>query len=173
MKRSNRVRDVRTINTLLTGAEVEARRTGETLPGAEHLLLSALALPDGSARRTFERVGADPDGLRSAIEGQHAAALRAIGIEPPDDSELGSDLPAPTRAFRSNASARSVFQNASKMARSDHSSPLIGAHVVLAIADMEHGTAARALTAMGIDRTALAAAAREEIGRQAPLAADA
>src|SRR5687767_10675111 len=75
MKLTKRVRDVRTINMLLTGAEAEARRAGESLPGAEHLLLSAIALPDGSARRAFERVGADPDRLQAAIAAQHADAL--------------------------------------------------------------------------------------------------
>jgi hypothetical protein len=35
---------------------------------------------------------------------------------------------------------------------------------VAAVAGMEHGTAARALIVMGIDRAALAAAAREEAG---------
>jgi ATP-dependent Clp protease ATP-binding subunit ClpA len=166
MKLTKKVRDVRTINKLLTGAEAEARRAGETLPGAEHLLLSAIALPDGSARRAFERVGADPDRLRAAIAAQHADALRGIGIEPPDDAALdaepGDDAPAAPRAFRSNASARSAFQEASKMARSEGSSGLLGAHVVAAIAKMEHGTPSRALTEMGIDRAALAAAAREE-----------
>jgi ATP-dependent Clp protease ATP-binding subunit ClpA len=166
MKLRNRVRDVRTINTLLTGAEAEAHRAGESQPGAEHLLLSALALPDGSARRAFTRAGADHDQLRAAIAAQHADALRAIGIEPPDDAAFDAavvdDSPAATGVFRSNASARSAFQAASEMARSGPSSQLVGAHVVAAVAQMEHGTAARALTVMGIDRCALAAAAREE-----------
>ncbi|MBK6300079.1 MAG: hypothetical protein IPF40_03180 [Actinomycetales bacterium] len=43
----NAGRDVRTINALLTGAEREARRGGDALPGPEHLLLSALDLADG------------------------------------------------------------------------------------------------------------------------------
>lgn len=167
MKLTKRVRDVRTINKLLTGAEAEARRAGESLTGAEHLLLSAIALPDGSARRVFERVGADPDRLQAAIAAQHADALRGIGIQPPDDSALdiaiGSETPAPTGAFRSNASARDAFQEASKMARSEGSSGLVGAHVVAAVAQMEHGTASRALREMGVDRASLVDAAREEI----------
>jgi ATP-dependent Clp protease ATP-binding subunit ClpA len=167
MKLTKRVRDVRTINKLLTGAEAEARRAGESLAGAEHLLLSAIALPDGSARRVFERVGADPDQLHAAIAAQHADALRSIGIQPPDDAALdaaiGSETPAAAGVFRSNASARSAFQEASKMARSEGSSGLVGAHVVAAVAQMEHGTASRALSKMGIDRASLAGAAREEI----------
>ena len=49
MKLAGKVRDMRTIKTLLSGAEAEAQRARESLPGAEHLLLSAVALPDGSA----------------------------------------------------------------------------------------------------------------------------
>lgn len=167
MKLTKRKRDVRTINKLLTGAEAEAWRAGESLPGAEHLLLSAIALPDGSARRAFERVGADPDRLRGAIAAQHADALRGIGIQPPDDAALdaamGSDTPATAKVFHSNASARGAFQEASKLARSEGSSGLVGAHVVAAVAQTEHGTASRALSEMGIDRASLADAAREEI----------
>jgi ATP-dependent Clp protease ATP-binding subunit ClpA len=170
MKLSKPVRDVRTINKLLTGAEAEARRGGESVPGAEHLLLSAIALPDGSARRAFERVGADADGLRAAIAAQHADALRGIGIEPPDDAALdaaaSSDTPAAAGVFRSNASARRAFQEASRMARSERSSGLVGAHVVAAVARVEHGTASRALSTMGVDRAALAAAARDEISER-------
>lgn len=171
MKLKKATRDIRTINALLTGAEAEARQTGESLPGAEHLLLSALALPEGSARRAFERVGADPDGLRPAIAAQHTEALRAVGIEPPDDEALDEaivkDTRAGTKLYRANASLDSAFRAAGDLARADKRSPLVGAHVVVAVAQMEHGTAARALTLMGIDREALAAAAREESGAAA------
>jgi ATP-dependent Clp protease ATP-binding subunit ClpA len=167
MKLTKPVRDIRIISKLLSGAEAEAQRAGESMPGAEHLLLSALALPDGSARRAFERVGADPDQLRPAIVAQHADALRGIGIEPPDDASLdATDTPEATGVFRSNASARTAFHEASRMARSEKSKRLVGAHVVAAVAQMEHGTAPRALTVLGIDRTALAAAACEEIDEQ-------
>jgi hypothetical protein len=159
MKLRNKVRDVRTIKTLLTGAEDEARRAGEGLPGAEHLLLSALALPDGTARRAFERAGADPDGLRAAIERQHADALRGIGIEPPE-LDAPDEPPEAGGPFRSTASARAAFRAASDMARANGG--LLGAHVVAAVAAIEHGTAPRALAAMGVDRTALAAAAEDE-----------
>jgi ATP-dependent Clp protease ATP-binding subunit ClpA len=171
VKLKNPVRDVRTIRRLLTGAETEARQAGESLPGAEHLLLSALALPDGSARRAFETLGADPHQLRPAIAAAHAEALRGIGIEPPDDAaldaEVGLDTRAPTGVFRSNASAQSAFRAAGELARAEKSQ-LVGAHIVAAVAEMEHGTAARALTVMGIDRATLAAAAHQEASIRRP-----
>ena len=163
MRLKNPFRDMRTIRMLLEGAEAEANRAGESMPAAEHLLLAALELPDGTARRAFERVGADPGALRQAIEDQHAEALRAIGIDA-DTAELaGPTAPLANGVYRSSGSAQSAFQAAGTLARKTRSQ-LVGAHVVLAIADMEHGTALRALRARGIDIDALAAAAREEAG---------
>jgi ATP-dependent Clp protease ATP-binding subunit ClpA len=163
MKLRERVRDVKTIKKLLTGAEEEAHRAGDAMPGPEHLLLSAIALDDGSARRAFVRVGADPDELRDAIARQHADALRSVGIAPPDEAAFDDAAldGAPKGVFRSTAPARSAFQAASDTARSGGGG-LLGVHVVAAVADLEHGTAARSLAAMGIDRHALAAAARDE-----------
>jgi ATP-dependent Clp protease ATP-binding subunit ClpA len=164
MRLGNPFRDMRTIKMLLEGAEAEAGRAGESVPGAEHLLLAALELPDGTARRAFERVGADPGALRQAVEGQHAEALRAVGI----DAEAGADLPATAEprangVYRSSGSAQSAFQATGSLARKS-STQLVGAHVVLAITDMEHGTAIRAVRHLGIDVHGLASAAREEAG---------
>ena len=165
MRLKNRFSDMRTIRTLLEGAEVEAGRAGESMPGAEHLLLAALDLPDGTARRAFERVGADPSTLRQAIEEQHAEALRAVGIDADSAGAEGVVFVAPhtNGVYRSSGSAQSAFQAAGKLARETRSQ-LVGAHVVLAIAGMEHGTAIRAVRSVGIDIDALAAAAREEVG---------
>lgn len=161
------MRAKRSIKKLLTGSEAEAHEAGETLPGAEHLLLSALSLPDGSARRAFERLGADPHDLRSAIAGQHAEALRAIGIEPVSDDVLdapaGRAVAPATGVFGATASAEAAFRAAVDLAKAEKPSNLVGAHVVAAIAEMEHGTAARALGAMGVDRHALAIAAQQEL----------
>jgi ATP-dependent Clp protease ATP-binding subunit ClpA len=164
MRFKNRFRDTRTIRTLLERAEAEANSAGEDVPGAEHLLLAALDLDDGTARRTFEQTGADPDALRQAIEEQHAEALRAVGID--GDAGTGSAVSAAPRrkgVYRSRGSAESAFQAAGKLARKT-GSQLVGAHVVLAITDMKHGTAIRAVRSLGIDIDALAAAAREEAG---------
>jgi ATP-dependent Clp protease ATP-binding subunit ClpA len=164
MRLKNPFRDMRTIKTLLEGAEAEANRDGESMPGAEHLLLAALDMPDGTARRAFERVGADPSSLRQAIAEQHAEALRAVGIDADAGAEpAGSVAPRANGAYRSTGSAQSAFQAAGSLARKSHTQ-LVGAHVVLAITDMEHGTAIRAVRSLGIDPAALAAAARDEAG---------
>jgi len=156
------IREFRTIRQLLGGAERLARESGDALPGAEHLLLSALALPDGTARRVFESVGADPDDVASAIAAQHEDALRAIGIELDAD---GLDVPAPESRgiYHSTPSAQTVFRRAVELSGTPKPRRLLGAHVVIAVAEMEHGTAARALSHMAVDRARLEAAARREL----------
>ena len=167
MKLKTRLTDVRTINTLLTGAQAQAHRAGEEQPGAEHLLLSALDLPDGSARRAFERIGADPDAFRTAVAASHDDALTLVGIEPLPDDVLDAGLPlAAHGVFQMNASGRAAFQTAGRLARADSHAGLTGAHIVVAVAQMEHGTAARALRHMGVDPAALLEAANTEIAAQ-------
>lgn len=155
--------EVTTVKALLTGAEAEANRDGESLAGAEHLLLAAFDLPDGTARRAFERLGASPERYREAIGTVHADALRGVGIATGDlPAGAGSARP-PTGPMRTKASAQEAFQAAVKLAKASKPNRLLGAHVVIAVTRMEHGTAARALAALGLDRAALAGAAREEI----------
>jgi ATP-dependent Clp protease ATP-binding subunit ClpA len=167
MKIKNPIKDMRTIKEILTSAEDAARRAGESQPGAEHLLLAALEHPEGSARRAFERVGADPDAFGPAVAAQHVEALRTVGIEPPPEDTLAPPPEAkPSRWYRANASLQYAFKRAGELARDD-GTWLTGAHVVVAVAGMEHGSAARALRAMGVDREALAAAAAAE-ARAAP-----
>ena len=167
MKLTRALQDIDTINQLLTGCEGEARRLGDALPGAEHLLLSALELPDGTARRAFERAGADPDQYRAAISATHSNALLAIGISADDDAAAAPSSALPAKAtgvFRTNASQQQAFQAAVKLSKASKPSVLLGAHVIMAVCQMEHSTAARALDTMGIDRAALSAAASAELG---------
>ncbi|SHF98414.1 Clp protease N-terminal domain-containing protein [Geodermatophilus nigrescens] len=157
------VRDVRTIEQLLTTAEAEARAGGEDAPGAEHLLLAATTLPDGTAGRALARVGVEPQRLRAAVEEAHAGALAAVGIEAGPAPAAPALQAAPTGAFRSTPQAQQVFQDAVALAKAGRGG-LTGAHVVVATARLEHGTAARALAALGVDRDRLRAAAEAEAG---------
>ena len=155
-----------TIKQLLEGAERLAQQSGESLPGAEHLLLSALALPDGTARRAFERLGVDPAGLPSAIAAQHDDALRAVGIGV-DAKDLGTPAPEARGFYLSTPSAQTAFKRAVELSGKPKPRRLRSAHVVLALTEMEHGTVARALKRMGVDRRRLADAARQELATPA------
>ena len=157
--------DIRFMQSLFPAAEALAAAEGEKEPGAEHLILASLDFQEGSARRVFERVGADSDQFQAAVTAQHAAAQRSIGIE--DDAEaIHGQLPPPPDksrgVYHSAPSAREVFPEVVKLVKQDKSR-LSGAYILLAASQMEYGTTARALEEMGIDRRDLATAARAEV----------
>lgn len=165
MSRKNRMYDIRFMQSLFPAAEAEAAAMGEREPGAEHLILASLEFQEGSARRVFHRVGADPDQFRAAIAEQHADALRSIGI---DDGAAALDerLPPPAEGpsgfYHSAPSARQVFPEVVKLVKRDKSK-LSGAYILLVASQIEHGTTARAFAAMGIDRSELESAAQAEV----------
>jgi len=157
------LQDMRTIKTLCEGAEDQARKAGQQHPGAEHYVLSALALDDGSARRVFERLGKDPEAYREALAGQHVAALKKLGI---DAGGVGEPQPVagkPAALFDSQPSGQALMQALPELAKRSPA-PLRGAHVLLAAAGMQHSLAARALRTMDVELEALARAAEEELG---------
>ncbi len=159
--------DMRTIKQLLTDAERIAREMGEEEPGAEHMLLSAMGLPDGSAARALGRLDVDADGIRLALREEHADALVTAGV--PRDAARAMAEPVPLGPagrpllYGAGPSAREVFQEAGRLARSSKQR-LMGAHVVVAVADLERGTLPRVLDRLGLDRQALADAAKAELG---------
>lgn len=159
MSRKSLSHGTRTVKTVMLGAEMHAEDLGDSSTGPEHLLLAALDLPDGDARRAFERIGADPDGVRVAIIDVHASALRAIGIEPVSEERLGRG--SSRRRERLSRTAVSTVRLAGDESKRDRSKAF-GAHIVAAVAQLEHGTAPRALHAMGIDLDELLVAARTE-----------
>ncbi len=161
----NAMRDMRTIKRLLTQAEAEARSGGEETHGPEHLLLAATTLPDGTAARSLERAGVDAQQLRRAIEDVHVSALASAGIDARGQAGVEPGLRGPaTGVLRSTPQAQQVFREAVALSKSTKPSLLKGAHVVAAICSLEHGTAARVLLSLGVDRDRLWEVACAEAG---------
>jgi hypothetical protein len=157
--------DIKTMSVLFPAAEAAARADGLDVAGAEYLLVAALDLEDGSARRAFERVGADPDDFPAAIRGQHDAALQQAGMVGIDDTALDQHLPEPTQPIgptRTAPSAHQMFRSVVKAVRRD-ASQLYSAYFVLAATETNYGTTIRAIRHLGIDPADLAEAARAEI----------
>ncbi|MES2584810.1 MAG: Clp protease N-terminal domain-containing protein [Pseudomonadota bacterium] len=162
-----RFRDMSTIKTLCLAAEQHANADGKKAPGAEHFVLAALESPDGTARKAFEHIGADPNGLREAIAQQYADALKAVGIDTAPGAagtgEAAVVVPPGTGAYQTQASAQSMVQLLASQQKANAGAPLLSAHVLVAVAAAQHGVAIRALKAMGVDPKALAEAAAVEI----------
>lgn len=159
-----RLKDMRTLHLLFTRAEHHARAQGQPQPGAEHFLLAAIDLPEGSARRAFERVGVDPSALPAAIEQQYRDALAQVGIQAamPPARPLTAAGP---RVYRAQPSGEGLVQTLVN-ARKGQPGPLLGAHLVALVATTPQGVAARALSTLHVDLPALAhAAGLETAGR--------
>lgn len=160
-------RDMSTIKALCLTGEKHANADGRKEPGAEHFVLAALESPDGTARKAFEQINADPSGFRAAIAQQHTDALKAVGIDV-QTSALGAGGPAVavppnTGAYQAQASAQTMMKQLATLQKANAGAPLLSAHVLVAVAAAQHGVAIRALKAMGVDPQALADAAAVEI----------
>jgi ATP-dependent Clp protease ATP-binding subunit ClpA len=152
------------MNAMFPAAELEAKRLGEKEPAEEHLVLAALELPEGSARRAFERIGADPVAFRMAIAKQRNDALRAAEIAALDE-DVEENTPKPDLSFavtRTSPSAQMVFKKVVELVPTENS-PIYGAYIVMVAAGIEQGKTAEALRSMGVDTDALIDAARAEI----------
>ncbi|WP_331767443.1 Clp protease N-terminal domain-containing protein [Embleya sp. NBC_00896] len=158
----NAIHDMGAMKLLLTGAEAEARALGDELPGPEHLLLAALALPDDSGREALAASGVTVEDVRRSLTASHVAALRSVGVDA-DSVPPTPPGPAPHGPYRASGSANDVFQRAVAISKTARPKKLRTAHVVMAVAELEHGTAARVLRDLGIERAALIAAADEAI----------
>ena len=158
-----RVSDMGVIRALCLDAEAYARKDGQHEPGAEHFVLAAFDLPDGSARRAFQRAGGAHEQFEAALAAQHAGALRAIGVTVDVDLEPAIAEPA-EGIYEAAASGRELMQTLAARGQSGDRSPLVGAHVVAAVAAMPRGVVARTLRAMNVDREMLRLAAIEESG---------
>ena len=158
--------DMHTIKQLLTDAERISRELGEAEPAAEHLLLAATELPDGSAARALARVGTDAAAIRDGLVAEQADALVAVGV--PREHAEALAVPQPLGdagrplLYAAGPTARDLFARAGEMARAEKRG-FSGAHVVAAAAEVELGTLARVLDRLGVDRQRLAEAARAEL----------
>ncbi len=160
-----RLREMRTMKRLFEAAEREAQRDGAAEPGAEHLLVAACELDEGSGRRALAAVGCTVDDLRTAITAQRTAALAGVGVVA-DADRLRAEQPAPSPGrgpFRSSPSLQAAFQRVSAQVRAERAE-LGGARFLLDALDLEHGTLARTIDHLGVDRADLHAAAVAERG---------
>lgn len=158
-----RIRDVKTIGKLIPGADEEARSLGKKTTGAEHFVLSALNLEDGTASKTFEKLGIDSIGFRNAVKAQYDVGLSTKGV----DAGSLDDEPVPVHSDKashsSKPSGQSLMKSLYALKQKDKERPLQGAHVLIAAAAIEHGVLPAALKVLGINRDALAKVASEEL----------
>lgn len=163
-KLKQRFRDVQTIKALCQGAERYANTDGQLEPGAEHFILAALELPDGTAKMAFKRIDADPSRFSLAVAQQYSDALGNVGVHIPEAPVVART--SEKRLYRASASGQALFQMLADIQKSTSDGPLFSAHVLIAASAAQYGVVPRALRCMGINPETLAAAARAEIFQQ-------
>lgn len=162
----NSLRNISTIKSLCLGAEQIANAEGQKQPGAEHFILAALDLPDGTARRAFERIQIDPGSFRVAINQQYQDALRNMGIDLQQGNAISDTtvpMPSGTGLYKTQPSAQTLMQHVTRQLKGSNVPLLLGAHVLIAATHTQYGVAIRAFQSMGVDPIKLTEAATEEV----------
>ena len=159
-------KDMGTIKTLCEAAERIANGAHQAAPGAEHFVLAALELPDGSAARVFSKLGISAGAFREALREVHRAALKAAGVSAEQIASSEQDvppLPRPDEIYNAAPSGEAVLKGLAALRKRGVSGPLRGVHVLEVVSAMQHGTTARALALLGRDAPTVMAAIRSEM----------
>lgn len=159
-------RDMGTIKTLCEAAERIANGEHQVAPGAEHFVLAALELPDGSAARVFARLGIEGSAFLEALRDDHRASLRAAGVS--DQQIAGSErevpcLPRPKELYNASPSGEAVLKGLAALRKRGVTGPLQGVHVLDVVSAMQHGPTARAFRLLGRDEATVVAAIQGEM----------
>ncbi len=154
-----RARNMRVVSQLMTTSEQYANAMGEQEAGAEHLVLAAFDLPDGTARKAFEQAGGDPEAYMGAIDKQYRDALTTAGIQTPKNNS--DDLIEKKFFPRAKPSFTNVVRDMAKHSNFWKAKPLVGAAVIASVARQERGVAIRALRTLEIDPHRLLHSAEE------------
>lgn len=158
--------DMATIKTLCEAAERIARENHQERPGAEHFVLAALELPDGSAARIFNALGLTGADFARALQETHRAALSTAGVGMDQIEGSERDVPPlgqPKGLYDAAPSGAAVLQGLAALRKRGISGPLSGAHVLQVVSTMQHGTTARAFKLLGRDQASVAAAVQAEM----------
>lgn len=164
-----RIKDVGTISALCQGAETHARQNGEEKPGAEHFLLAAIDLDDGTAKRIFQKFGVNSNAINNAIKKQYADALINVGIDPSAFNSGNPDTevnPPQHRLYQGKPSVQSMMQELAALRRKDKDTPLLGAHVLQVLASHEVDVVARTLNVLNISKKDLLSAIQDELKQE-------
>ena len=158
-------KDMGTIKTLCEAAERIANGEQQETPGAEHFVLAALELPDGSAARVFQKLGITGDAFTEALREQHRSVLRRAGV---NDAVIASSerevppLPRPNGLYNAAPSGQAVLKGLAALRKRGVSGTLMGVHILEVVLAMQHDATARAFSLLGRDPATVLAAIESE-----------
>jgi ATP-dependent Clp protease ATP-binding subunit ClpA len=132
---------------VLLASQEEARRSGQAVVEAEHLLLALASHPD------LRELGLDRRELVSALAREEEESLAAVGISASDFDLAAS--PREGARPRIGTSAKLVLIRAAKTAVVRGERRIRARHLLLGVLALEHGRVPRALRIAGVDPDAL------------------
>lgn len=159
-------RDMGTIKALCETAERIATAEHQTAPGAEHFVLAAQELPDGSAARVFDKLGLGAESFHEALREVHRAALAAAGVGEAQVRDSEQSVPPLQQSgdiYRAAPSGQAVLQGLAALRKRGVTGPLIGVHVLEIVVAMQHGPTAQAFSLLGRDPASVMAAIQSEM----------
>lgn len=123
----NRIESAGTIKTLCELAETHSSRDEKPEPGAEHFVLAAIDLPDGTAKLAFANAGSVATSFKWAIQRQYEDALLDLGLDPHTlarESVQDEAVDKCIRVYSASPSGRELMQalasNSKSHDRPDH-----------------------------------------------------
>lgn len=156
-----RKNDMSTLSTLIETSLTHSANSGESIAGAHHLVASAFEMDDNSATRALATLDKSPADFAAALASLDDETLAGLGIEVPD---MPSTPVPKSRIGKTDA----TFEAALKAVHDIHNEngdyrPLQSAHVLAGVAAVEYGIASRVFAAMGLERSAVIEACRDQL----------
>jgi hypothetical protein len=165
-KLTQTLRDMGTIKTLCEAAERVANAEQQSAPGAEHFVLAALELGDGSAARVFDKLAISAERFRDALRDLHREALVAAGVSAAQINSSERDvppLPRPRELYNAAPSGEAVLKGLAALRKRGVSGPLLGVHVLEVVITNQHRPTLLALQRLGRDAASVLAAIQSEM----------
>ncbi|WP_108395821.1 Clp protease N-terminal domain-containing protein [Devosia submarina] len=165
-KLKQRFADMGTIKTLCERAEAAAHEQHQGRPGAEHFVLAALDLSDGSAKRVFSKLGISGADFRRALRDVHHKALNAAGVGAEQivlSEQNVPPLPHPAGIYDAAPSGQAVLQGLAALRQRGVRGPLLSVHVLEVVSAMQHGTTNSAFQLLGHNQPSVMAAIQSEM----------
>lgn len=143
----------KTSETVVIGADYEARSSGASTIEAEHILLALAGQGKSDVAKALAEVGLGPEEVRTALAREFESSLVGVGA-----SSTGLDLPdvpPRPRSPRWGASAKRALERAVKIAEARGERRVLPAHLLLGVLAAEVGTVPRALAVAGVSTSDL------------------
>jgi len=133
--------NVKTLSYIFKQAELIAKKGGEKTPSEEHFLLAAMDAPDGTVKRVFEQLGINYKQLQNIIQPQLNS-----------DTDVDEEDQKPNFPYQTAVSGKLMMKKLITISKKETKRPLLGVHILRAIAENKQGPVNSVLELLDVDR---------------------